>query len=102
MRVHFARSALILFPAVTNNSQEGTSEEVSQPAMGQRSAIENHQIDALTDVEAAAHPASPVPEFSKSNDLLTYRRNARFYSWRGRCYTQDQDENWYEVDIRLC
>src|ERR1700738_2003602 len=83
-------------------SQIVASQEASDAAIGQHSEDGSTNIDAAASTERSLNATKPIPNLSSSNQALTFRRNTRFYSWRGRCYTQDRDENWYELDGRLC
>jgi hypothetical protein len=102
MQIRFIRTALTLFLATTGFSQIGASQEASDVAIGQHSEDGSINIDAAPRTQGSLNAAKPIPNLSSSNQALTFRRNARFYSWRGRCYTQDRDDNWYELDGRLC
>jgi hypothetical protein len=102
MRIRFIRTALTLLLATTGFSQIVSSQEASDAAIGQHSEDGSTNIDAAASTERSLNATKPIPNLSSSNQALTFRRNARFYSWRGRCYTQDRDENWYELDGRLC
>ena len=98
--IRFVGAALILLMATTGFSPKVTSEERSQAGTNQRFEIENQKT--MIDTESAFIGSKPIPNFSMSSEVLTFQRNARFYSWRGKCYTQDREENWYQVDARLC
>jgi hypothetical protein len=100
--IRFARTALILFVAAISLPQKVTSGEGSQTATAQHSEIGKHEIDAMIDTEGSLKAGKPTPNLSTSNEALSVRRNAQFYSWRGNCYTQDRDQNWYQIDARLC
>ncbi len=101
MLIRFIRTALTLLLATTGLSQIVASQEAWDAAIGQHSEDGSINIDAAS-TQGSPNAAKPIPNLSSSNQALTFQRNARFYSWRGRCYTQDRDENWYELDGRLC
>ena len=63
---------------------------------------ETEGVEVMITTEGSPQATAPKPSLSTSNEALTVRRNAHFYSWRGNCYTQDRDQNWYQVDARLC
>ena len=92
----------ILLLAAISFSQGATPEELCQTDSSQHSAIANPQSGGITNSTASLDAAKPIANFSATDDILILRRNARFYYWRGECYTQDRDENWYQVDARLC
>jgi hypothetical protein len=97
----FVRTALILLVAGTF-SHKLTSQEASPTATWQRSEMGNQGVEVMITTEGSPQATAPKPSLSTSNEALTVRRNAHFYSWRGNCYTQDRDQNWYRVDARLC
>src|ERR1700736_3513334 len=73
----------------------------SPTATWQRSEMGNQGVEVMITTEGSPQATAPKPSLSTSNEALTVRRNAHFYSWRGNCYTQDRDQNWYQVDARL-
>jgi hypothetical protein len=101
--IRFARTALILLVSATSVSQKVASGKASQTATAQHSEIGKHEIDVMMDnTEGSLNAGKPTPNLNTSNEALSFRRNAQFYSWRGNCYTQDRDQNWYQIDARLC
>ena len=97
----FVRTALILLVAGTF-SHKLTSQEASPTATWQRSEMGNQGVEVMITTEGSPQATAPKPSLSTSNEALTVRCNVHFYSWRGNCYTQDRDQNWYQVDARLC
>jgi hypothetical protein len=78
--------------------QNGATQDVSYAAIGDAGGGVV-KVPADTDGSQANAPrAVPAP----NEDVLRLRRTAYYYSWRGGCYTQDRNHNWYQVDPRLC
>jgi hypothetical protein len=100
MRLHFIRTGLVLLLVATSSSQKVTSAEGLQIVTRQHSDIKYHEVDAIINNQGTLDPA--ILNFSTNSEVLTFQRSARLYSWRGRCYAQDRDENWYQVDALLC
>ncbi len=103
MRPHLIRTAVILLLSLAGSSQKAASGEVLQLATSPDSGMANHDVaDTAINSQDTVNPAKPTPNVSASNKVLTFRRSARFYSWLSSCYTQDREENWYQIDARLC
>jgi hypothetical protein len=102
MRLHFIRTGLVLLLVATSSSQKVTSAESLQIVTRQHFDIEHLEVDAIINNQGTLDPASPILNFSTNSEVLTFQRSARLYSWRGRCYAQNRDENWYQVDALLC
>jgi hypothetical protein len=87
----FVRTALILLVASTF-SHKLTSQEASPTATRQRSEIGKAGVEVMINTEGSPQATARAPSLSTSNEALSVRRNAHFYSWRGNCYTQDRDQ----------
>src|SRR5205823_1332379 len=51
----------------------------------QRSEMGNHGVEVMVNTEGSPQATAPTPSLSTSNEALSVRRNAHFYSWRGNC-----------------
>jgi hypothetical protein len=94
--------AIVVVTSVVS-SQNGASQDLPRTAPTQHGGGGVVNVPADADgLEVTNNTARAVSGPGASEEVLSLRRSAYYYSWRAGCYTQDRNQNWYQVDPRLC
>jgi hypothetical protein len=97
------RAAGMLVLATVVSPQNDASQDVPHATITQYGDTGGGVANVPVETDGSQGNATrAIPGPAASEEILSFRRRAYYYSWRGGCYTQDRNNNWYQVDPRLC
>jgi hypothetical protein len=100
---HTIRAAGMLVLATVVSPQNDASQDVPHAAITQHSETRGGVVNVPVETDSLqGHGTRSILGPAASEEMLSFSRRAYYYSWRGGCYTQDRNNNWYQVDPRLC